>query len=410
MIRFAHRSISISPSQPVPLAGKGGRSRVSTCLHDDLEANIVVVGDGPRRIVVISLDSLFVGSRVTRKSLELCADAGVPAERVLICASHTHSAPALEDTKPLLGAYDTRHGEEIEHRLSVALRALLRDDGQIGTPSIGTDRTSAGMNRRLPWPVHLTRRGLRFRETVMAPNPLGPTDPQVTAVVIRGKQPAVLWHYTCHPTAFPYDKQVSADYPGLVRAALRKALGPTTTIAFLQGFAGDIRPPSGRAHGGISRALNLVLRGPQFDPLTLDEWTAWGKTIADAAVRAASNAAVAKPEIGLAEHAMVPLDRLLRGASKTRPIEMQQIQLFGLRIVAVSAEPLVGLKELVSPGSLCVGYSRDVFGYWPRTSELPSGGYEVNEFKRVFGVDRPWCPDPDGVFKELLDRSERLVS
>ena len=62
------------------------------------------------------------------------------------------------------------------------------------------------------------------------PNPRGPRDETVRLFVAAreadGAGPmGILWNYGCHPvTAYPADV-VSADYPGVVRRALRSGCG-----------------------------------------------------------------------------------------------------------------------------------------------------------------------------------------
>jgi hypothetical protein len=91
----------------------------------------------------------------------------------------------------------------------------------------------------------------------------------------------------------------------------------------------------------------------------------------------------------------------MAGANRNRLVEVQHLDVLGERILAVSAEPLVGLRGLCPQNSLLVGYSRDVFGYWPRDMEIGEGGYEVNGFKDWFGVPHAWQSRLDQVFSGL---------
>ena len=89
-------------------------------------------------------------------------------------------------------------------------------------------------------------------------------------------------------------------------------------------------------------------------------------------------------------------------------VEVQHLHVLGEKIIAVSAEPLLG--QALLKGSLLVGYSRDVFGYWPREAEINLGGYEVNGFKDWFGVPYEWQSNLDEVLSELVNnivRAER---
>jgi hypothetical protein len=100
------------------------------------------------------------------------------------------------------------------------------------------------------------------------------------------------------------------------------------------------------------------------------------------------------------------LDALMVGADRNRAVEIQQLGALGEKFVAVSAEPLLGLRELCPANSLLVGYSRDVFGYWPLEMQISQGGYEVNGFKDWFGVPYTWRTGLDQVFSNLVSSSD----
>ena len=125
--------------------------------------------------------------------------------------------------------------------------------------------------------------------------------------------------------------------------------------------------------------LRLMAQGPRFHDMQMDGWLGWNSTISDAVMRAIDSA--------IPVHHVVPaggrvsqmaLDALMVGADRNRAVEVQQLGALGEKFVAVSAEPALGLRELCPANSLLVGYSRDVFGYWPLEMQIGQGGYEVN--------------------------------
>src|SRR5438128_1410007 len=75
----------------------------------------------------------------------------------------------------------------------------------------------------------------------------GPFDPTVAVARIddeHGQPLATLVNYGCHPTtAGPENRQISPDYPGVVRQVVEQALGGR--CLFLQGAAGDVGPLGG---------------------------------------------------------------------------------------------------------------------------------------------------------------------
>src|SRR5262245_43337191 len=100
MMNFAQSVVSISPAKPVGLAGRRER-RIWRSIHQDLEANVLVLSVGNRRMVLVAIDALFVGSQLSDEIVKACD--GVDPAAIVVVASHTHSSPALETTKPLLG-------------------------------------------------------------------------------------------------------------------------------------------------------------------------------------------------------------------------------------------------------------------------------------------------------------------
>jgi hypothetical protein len=390
----------------VPLAGYEGRSKPHAAVHSQLEANILVAFEGDEPVcAIVSIDALFVGLEISNALLAAFARHGISQERVLIVASHTHFAPALETTKPLLGKGDSAHIDWVKRRLVDAVDALMRGKRLETSVAVGHGTGRFSINRRRRWPLpRLGRHGFDNDSVVMGPNRSGRTNETMTAIVLRaGSQNVVLWHYTCHPVGFPSDDQISAEFPGVVRNRLRSVLGAETVVVFLQGFCGDIRPNSPAPKASLATCVRYLLRGPHFGPFSPTEWTGWASGIADVAEAAVRGAEPRRPGRTIAEAQTTSLAKLMVNAPPERSVIAQHILFLGLvPIVAITAEPLIGLTDLSSPDALHVGYSRDVFGYWPRTQQLKEGGYEVNGYRPLFAVPYAWTPDPDHEFRSLM--------
>jgi hypothetical protein len=409
MIAFAAGRVSITPRFPIALAGRGGPPRVAYSAHDELEVNVVAVAENGRYVsVLVSIDALFVGRELSDLILSECGRFGVPNEAVLIVASHTHSAPALENTKPLLGERSDEHFSEISRRLVHLLADLLQSAPTGATVSRGNSKVHASVNRRRPWFLpRLTRRGLDFDRVILAPNPSGPADPNITTFMLNADRPVVIWHYACHPSGFPDDTKASADFPGVVRAAVRKRFGYDAVVLYLPGFSGDIRPVSGPAVFTAKSFIRSLLQGPKFHSMSSKDWAEWANSIAEdvvAAIERATNLSVDQPV--KCAHRAALLSDLFEGADDSRLVEGQTMSLFGEKITCISAEPLHSLRDLFDPRSIAIGYSRDVFGYWPQEREVKQGGYEVHGFKELFGISGAWKSGTDEVFKSLLDHDK----
>src|SRR5260370_7860590 len=93
-----------------------------------------------------------------------------------------------------------------------------------------------------------------------------------------GMAGAIIWNYACHPTDFPEFLQVSPEFPGIVRSRLRSEFGDIP-ILFLQGFAGDVRPPFSGRSTGIMGVLRRDLVGPQFRKPPHPQWEEWSHSL-----------------------------------------------------------------------------------------------------------------------------------
>ncbi|MER6796103.1 hypothetical protein ABT262_29740, partial [Amycolatopsis mediterranei] len=92
---LAAQDVRITPGPGHPLGGYLARHGVATGTHDDLEASLIWLSteDDPG-VVWVALDALAVDAGLTRTLADAVAAAvGIDPDRVLVCASHTHSGP-----------------------------------------------------------------------------------------------------------------------------------------------------------------------------------------------------------------------------------------------------------------------------------------------------------------------------
>ena len=91
--------IDISPTEPVPLAGYGGKTRLSERIDHPIwiKAMALRYGDGPPALLV-TVDLVGLSERMVG---EIAASAlerhGVARERLVLNTSHNHSCPVTED-------------------------------------------------------------------------------------------------------------------------------------------------------------------------------------------------------------------------------------------------------------------------------------------------------------------------
>ena len=133
-IYLAAASIDITPQNPLPLAGYRRRPDRFSRVRDPLEVNGVLLRQGDRVAVILSADLLYVTDHLKdlvlgRLSREF---SGAPFS-VIFGASHTHSAPAVDDTKPVLGTANRNYVEFVAVQVMKLIDALAAKQAKAAT-------------------------------------------------------------------------------------------------------------------------------------------------------------------------------------------------------------------------------------------------------------------------------------
>ncbi len=236
----------------------------ATYVHDELHARCLVLDDGETRVAIVVVDSLGVPRHVIDHAKRLArTHTGIPAERILVSATHTHSAttslgerwsPAEYEVSPALDDYQTFLATRIADsiRLGVANlepaqvawgRASLPDEvfnrrwfmhpgPHLENPFGSTDRVQ--MNPRVG-----------SRELI---EPAGPTDPEIAVLAVRaldGRPISVLANYSLHYVGGVPAGHVSADYFGVFARRLAHMIGederaPRFVAILSNGTSGDV--------------------------------------------------------------------------------------------------------------------------------------------------------------------------
>jgi hypothetical protein len=395
-------TVDITPEEPVPLAGSEVRTAAFQGIADRLEANALVLRQGGRPIVLVSVDLVFVG-RELRSGVLHRLGSTVDDESLFFTASHTHFAPATDDRRPRLGRMDASYLDRVCSQVSDLVLRLLGESLALTASEYSQGTADHAVNRRLRAPWHLSRRGLLLGSVVAAPNLAGPRDESVHLLRISrhdGRPLAVIWSYACHPVSFPEPLKVSADYPGRVRRRLRHEFGSDLPVLFWQGYAGDIRPRElGRSTSLLGR-VKRVLLGPRFGRFTSGEWESWADSLAGRVAQVAFLSSRRSADGPIRVHRLTrPLGDFVLGASEDRRVTFHGLMLSkDLVVVGVSAEVVTEYGALLSQvfaGCLPipVGYIDDVYGYMPTARMLKEGGYEADWFLEPFALDGPLHPE-----------------
>lgn len=392
---------SILPRRPVPLAGRGGAPRIGEVVHDPIEANLLLLpaADG-RHVALVAIDALFGSAELRNGILSALGAAASYVADIVLVASHSHSTPTLDPVKTGLGACDPEHlafvAETIANAMASALASAGAPDAS-GTPMrLLRGRSTCELN------VVRRRRTLRLSGrppfasivTGLLPNRGAATPHGIDLWMARddaGEVQWVVWNWPCHATSFFHDTQISADFPGAVRAALRRAAGnPQLPVLYLPGFCGDIRADSERSPVAWRRRLATPFARP-FADVTAASYDSFCKRVSTAAVAALGSARPAgtlRPDARMAR-AAVPFVNIM-STPKAGAVGLARLDCGDLCMLFMGAEtcsPYYALlADLLPSQALLTGYADVVPLYLPVDRQVAEGGYEVDGFRGSFGL------------------------
>jgi putative membrane-bound dehydrogenase-like protein len=249
----------ISPSHFPVLVNAMFTERVATQTVDRLHARALVLDDGATRIALAVVDTCMMPRDLIDRAKALTeAKTGIPAARMLISATHTHSAPSA------MGCLGSRVDPEYAAYLPGRIAQAIADaNAQLAPAQIGWVTLE-------DWDHTFNRRWIRRPDRLMkdpfgeptvrahmhpghqSPDvigPSGPVDPGLSVVAARsvdGEPIAVLANYSQHYYGSPL---LSSDYYGrfaghLARLLRESGLPGSANREFVaimsQGTSGDL--------------------------------------------------------------------------------------------------------------------------------------------------------------------------
>jgi len=218
--------VDLTPPAGCEMDGYSARPGPSEGIHDPIYGQVLVLEEGDQRIALITLDLIGVETAYSQRVREEVAGVlDTSLEHVLLACSHTHSGPAGFIPKLLVLQREADEGlQDIVCRKLAGAAMEARNRLQPVSLSIGRGAVyGIGTNRNDP------EHGL--------------FDPELLILRLDNKdgEPLGVWmNFGCHPTVLGAENlQISADYPGAARQALRQVY-PDTVFMFSNGASGDI--------------------------------------------------------------------------------------------------------------------------------------------------------------------------
>ena len=402
-------AVDISPPEfPVRVNGNFLEKEVSQTF-DPLFARAVVLDDGNTRLALCVVDTCMMPRELIDEAKALAArDAGIPTEHMLVCATHTHSAPSA---MACLGSrVDPKYAAFLPRKIAEAIvgasqrlvpaqiasgnipawrftncrRWIRRPDKQITDP-FGVVSARANMH-----PGHVNPDAIA---------PSGPIDPDLSILSIQtleGKPLALLANFSMH---YFGAGPLSADYFGKFASQIGSWIGandPAFVGIMSQGTSGDSQwrdysqatqqtTIQGYTEGllELTSQLYFQLRHEPQASLAMAETTLrLHRRVADPQRQAWARETVAKqgdrlpktlPEIYANE-------QLLLAAEPERELKLQALRLGDLAITAIPNEvyAITGLKLKTRsplPKTFNIELANGSEGYIPPPEQHVLGGY-----------------------------------
>lgn len=405
----------ITPAVGTPLSGFIARLSDSTGVADRLHTRALILSAGENSAAIVQMDLLGLGRWHVEEIRAACFRLfGIPPERVLISATHTHSGPGVVPLRGCAMASSDYQWRVIESTIAALRQAWSR-------------RSAASLSAaRVPYHLGVNRRQETENGVVLgiAPEKPAPRHLDVLTVEAGGKR-HLLFSHAVHPYLLGAENTlISGDLPSLACARLERDHG---VALFLNGCAGNIAAEA--AFQGLPKAR--------------EEARCLAAAVTDAAAKAKPVRAL--PIAGFTERVHLPYqplpttgeidamraqqERTVRPDERTQPAvvariraamddwatalkaaiaghaaldpvfcEVQLLRLGEVALVGISGEPFFEIGQKIarkSPFSAIwvLGYCGAYSGYLPTAREFPLGGYEVNDSYRYLGL---WQIGPEG--------------
>jgi len=284
VFRAGAAMVDITPTVFPVIVNGMVEERTATMAHDALMARALVLDAGNERIAIVVVDSLMMARAMLDEVKEQAQQlTGIPTDRMLISATHTHSAPSA---MPCLGSrVDPEYAQFLPGQI---VRSIVQANERLTPAQVGwAVITDDQHNHCRRWIFRSDRMSMadpfgqlnvraHMHPGYMSPNhvgPSGPADTDLTLLSVQtadGRPLAVLANYAMHYHGSPL---VSGDVCGQFGLKLAELIGVTNQQP---GFVGIL------SQGTSGDSMWMDYSRPAV-PVDLDAYT---RAIAEVAFRA----------------------------------------------------------------------------------------------------------------------------
>ncbi|MBI3850150.1 MAG: neutral/alkaline non-lysosomal ceramidase N-terminal domain-containing protein [Verrucomicrobia bacterium] len=252
--------VEITPPLGIEMAGfhkPPGKERRITGIRQPTFARALFMRLGRTQVVIVSVEVIGVSRAFAQRAQKLVArKTGVPSANIRICATHSHSTPALLFLRQW-GAVSEKYRDIVAGKIVEAVELAKKDLAPADT-YVGSERAVGGNFNRT---AKTWKTDEKFNsESTDDERWLDTTLHALYFLREKPKRSLVWYHFSAHPVCYTDDKS-GPDWPGIVFEKLkaRDELEP----AYLQGHAGDVNPGNGKPWLGdpeqVSEAVYYAL-------------------------------------------------------------------------------------------------------------------------------------------------------
>lgn len=409
-------AIDISPPQYPVKVNCLFSEREAVRAEDLLHARCLVLDDGTSKVAIVIVDNCMLPRELLDKSKELAYQMSkIPTDRMLISATHTHSAPAVMGC--LGSGVDLRYSQFLAVRIAEGITRAMKNlaPARIGWTQFN-DFEHTHCRRWILRPDKIANDpfGQPTARAKMHPGhqnpntvgPSGPVDPGLSLLSVQstdGRPVAVFANYSMH--YYRSTPIVSADYFARFAYYLAQQIGandtnPSFVAAMSQGTSGDLqwydygRPRNHTSIEAYSESVAQVatnaykeIQYHDWVPLAMQERTltlrrrvpdeqrlAWARSIF-------SGTEGRQPK-GMQE--IYAREQILISQQPSRELKLQAIRIGELGITAIPNEVygITGVKikeQSPLPTTFNITLANGAEGYIPPPEQHKLGGYTTWE-------------------------------
>jgi neutral ceramidase len=242
----------ITPAESVPLAGYGGKTRMSQRVEHPIWLKALALkDDSGATSVLVTADLVGLSDKMVAIIAKAALEKhGIPRERLILNTSHNHSCPVTAD---VLWLYYEFTPEEAAVKDRYTAMVYAKYDHVIGAAIANLAPAELAFDQGLAG-VAVNRRRSRGQESRALG---GQVDQDVPVITMKAgnELKAIVFGYSCHTTALG-GLSINGDYAGFAQLELEKSF-PGSVAMFVQNCGGDANPLP-RIRGKDAEATELA--------------------------------------------------------------------------------------------------------------------------------------------------------